>query len=70
MKPAANFNETKKIKEAAPNGLRYWFGELRADFANGRNSTKKLPLKRRRKPNPVHALFGAIATSTHDFEWS
>ena len=48
--------------------MRYWFGEPRSDFANGRNSTKKLPIRKRRKPNPVHALFGAIATSTHDFE--
>ena len=55
-----------------PNGLRYWFGEPRTDFANGRNSTKKLPIRRRRKPNPVHAMLGTVLTGNDGFErfWS
>ena len=67
-KASRRFQRDKKIKRVVPNGLRYWFGELRANFANGRNSTKKLPIRRRRKPNPVHAMLAAVLPSNYDFE--
>ena len=48
--------------------MRYWFGELRSNFANARYETYKIALRRRRKPNPVHAMLAAVLPSNYDFE--